>query len=87
MAGDHTYNDLQKVCRNIGTTLRVLKEGTPWVNKAEFDIGLKNEAVRKFMNQYDCTIAFWSYCVERHARINNMTAKNLFQLHISNVYT
>ena len=26
-------------------------------------------------------LAFWDYCVERRARINNLTARNLFQLH------
>eukprot|EP00957_Ditylum_brightwellii_P124442 9483997-Ditylum_brightwellii.AAC.1 len=33
----------------IGTTLRILEEGTPWVNKAELYIGLLKEAVRKDM--------------------------------------
>ena len=34
-AGEQTSHDLQKFCNDIGTTLRVLEEGTPCANKAE----------------------------------------------------
>jgi hypothetical protein len=71
----------------IGTTLRVLEEGTPWANKAELYIGLIKEAVRKDMKDSDCPLAFWDYCVERRARINTMTAKDMFKLHGSNAHT
>ena len=39
------------------------------------------------MKESDCPLAFWDYCVERRARINNLTAKDLFKLHGSNAYT
>jgi hypothetical protein len=42
----------------IGTTLRVLEEGTPWANKAELYIGLIKEAVRKDMKDSNCPLAF-----------------------------
>jgi hypothetical protein len=78
---------LRKFLGEIGTTLRVLEEGTPWANKAELYIGLIKEAVRKDMKSSGCPLAFWDYCVERRARINNLTAKGTFTLHGSNAYT
>ena len=39
------------------------------------------------MKSSNCPLAFWDYCVERQARINNLTAKDLFQLHRLNPYT
>jgi hypothetical protein len=79
--------ELWKFCSKIGTTLRVLEEGTPWTNKAKLYIGLIKEAVRKDMKASDCPLVFWDYCVERRARINNLTAKNNFKLHGSNAHT
>jgi hypothetical protein len=81
MAGEQTSQPLRKFCNEIGTTLRVLEEGTPWVNKAELYIGLIKEAVRKDMKDSNCPLAFWDYCVERRTRINNVTAKDIFKLH------
>jgi hypothetical protein len=78
---------MRTFCNEIGTTLRALEEGTPWSNKAELYIGLIKEAVRKDMKASGCPIAFWDYCIERRARINNLTARNLFQLHGTNAHT
>ena len=39
------------------------------------------------MEDSNCPLAFWDYCVERRARINNLTAKDNFKLHGSNAYT
>ena len=39
------------------------------------------------MKDSDCPLVLWDYCVERRARINNLTAKDLFQLHGTNAYT
>ena len=44
-----TYNYLHKLCRDVGTTLKVLEEGTPWTNNAELYIILINESVIKDM--------------------------------------
>jgi hypothetical protein len=57
------------------------------VNKAELYIGLIKEAVRKDMKDSNCPLALWDYCVERRARINNMTAKYMFKLHGSNAHS
>jgi hypothetical protein len=53
-------------------------------NKAELYIGLLKEAVRKDMKDQDSPMVFWDYCIERRARIHNLTAKSL---HGSNPYT
>ena len=45
-AGEQTSHELKRFCQQIGTTLRVLEEGTPWANRAELYIGLIKEAVR-----------------------------------------
>jgi hypothetical protein len=86
-AGEQSSQKLRKFCSEIGTTLRYLEEGTPWANKAELYIGLIKEAVRKDMKESNCPLAFWDYCVERRARINNLTAKDLFKLHGTNAHT
>eukprot|EP00957_Ditylum_brightwellii_P060677 4606691-Ditylum_brightwellii.AAC.1 len=58
----------------------MLEEGTPWANKVELYIRLLKEAIRKDIKDSNSPLAFWDYCVECHARINNMTAKRLFQV-------
>ena len=39
-AREQKSKEVKKFCHEIGTTLRVLEEGTPWANKAELHIGL-----------------------------------------------
>ena len=79
--------DLRKFLNDIGSTLKVLEEGTPWANKAELYIGLIKEAVRKDMAGSNSPLAFWDYCVERQARINNLTSKDRFNLYSTTPYT
>ena len=69
-------SEVKKFCNDIGTTLRAVEEGTPWSNKAELCIGLIKEAVTKDMLESNSPLCFWDYCVERRARINNLTAKD-----------
>jgi transposase InsO family protein len=86
-ASEQKSQALRKFCSDIGTTLRHLEEGTPWANKAELYIGLIKEAVRKDMKESPCPLAFWDYCVQRRARINNLTAKDNFHLRGTNAHT
>ena len=39
------------------------------------------------MKEVYLPLAFWYYRIERRARVHNLIAKNLFQLHGSNNYT
>ena len=78
--GEQKSKAVKKFCYQIGTTLRYLEESTPWSNAAELYIGLMKESTRKDMKASDCPLVFWDYCMERRARVNNLTAKNLFQL-------
>ncbi len=87
MSGEQMSNDMRNFCNEIGTTLRALEEGTPWSNKAELYIGLIKEAVRKDMRESGSPLAFWNYCVERRACINNLTAKDRLSLHGVNPHT
>ena len=73
-------------CYKIRTSLRVLEEVTPWENRSEIFIGLLKEAVRKELKELDSPIAFWDYCAEYRARVNNLTAHNMFQLEGRNLH-
>ena len=81
MASEQMSQEVRKFCNDIGTTLWALEEGTPWSNKAELYIGLLKEAVWKDMRESDSLMCLWDYCVERWARINNLTAKDNYKLH------
>ena len=45
-----TSDCLKKFCQSIGTSLRVLDEGTPWSILAELYIGITKDSVRNNMN-------------------------------------
>ena len=64
--------------------MKFLERRTQWANLAELYIGLLKEDVRKDMKDSDSPLKFWDFCAERRVCINNLTAKNLFQLHGSN---
>ena len=83
-SGEQSSHELRRFLNDIGTSLRHLEEHTPWANKAELYIGLIKEAVRKDMKESDSPLRLWDYCVERRARINNLTARPLFSLHGQN---
>ena len=77
---------MQQCCYKIGTTLRIVEEGTPWANRAELYIGQIKEAVCKDIKQVNCALGFWDYCVEHKACINNLTSRNIFQFNVSNAH-
>eukprot|EP00980_Cylindrotheca_fusiformis_P019051 scaffold6423_cov89-Cylindrotheca_fusiformis.AAC.1 len=86
-ASEQKSKSLRRFMGEIGTTLRILEEGTPWANRAELYIGLLKEAVRKDMKSSNCPLAFWDYCVERRARVHNLTSKDTFKLRGTTPYT
>ena len=87
MSGEQMSHDVRKFCNDIGTTLRALEEGTLWSNIAELYIGFLKEAVRKDMCESNSPMSQWDYCMEGRARINNLTAKNYFNLHGATPHT
>ena len=80
-SGEQTAIEVKKYCGDIGTTLRILEEGTPWSNTSELYIGLIKESVGKYTKETDSPLVLWEYCAEKRSRINNLTAKKLIQLH------
>ena len=58
-----------------------------WEGKAELYIGLLKEAVRKDMRETNSPMILWDNCVERRARINNLTAKDNVKLHGTTPHT
>ena len=87
MSGEQTSKAVRQFCSEIGTTLKVLEEGTPWANRAELYIGLIKEAVRKDMQESDSPLIFWDYCLERRVSIHNLTARGSFKLQGQCAYT
>ena len=87
MSGEQMSSEVKRFCNAIGTTLIALEVGTPWSNIAELYMGLVKEAVRKDIHKTNSQLCLWDYCVERRARINNLTAKNAFKLHGSTPHT
>jgi len=79
-SGEQTSGEVKDLCYKFGTTLRQLEENTPWANKAELYIGLIKKAVLKDLKESDCPLVLWDYCIERRAMINNLTARDLFNL-------
>merc|ERR1712070_310707 len=80
---DHAPEQIPKEVKTflnrIGTALRVLEADTPWANRAELYVGLVKESVLKDVRSSDCPVRLWDYCVERRARVMNLTASDLFQ--------
>ena len=79
-SGEQTSQAMLDLARDVGTTIRQLEANTPWANRAELYIGILKNAVRKRLKQTNCPLVLWDYCAEHCAKVNNVTAKNLFQL-------
>ena len=75
MSMEQTSPEIKTILNDIGTTLRVLEEGTLWANKAERYIGLLKESVRKDMRESNSPL-FWDYCLECRVQICNMTVRD-----------
>lgn len=79
-AKEQVSGKTKEICDTFGTTLRRLEHATPWANRAELYIGLLKRAIKKDLLESDCPLKLWDYCAERCAKVNNVTAKDLFQL-------
>lgn len=77
---EQTQGEAKKVCDSVGTTVRVLERNKPFSNRAELYIGMVKRAIKKDLRESDAPIRFWDYCAERIEKVNNATAKDLFQL-------
>ena len=86
-SGEQTSNDVRQYIKSVGSSLRLLEEGTPWANRAELIIGHLKAAVRKDLVTSKCPICLWDYCLERRVRINNLTAKGMLTLKGETPYT
>ena len=58
----------------------MLEEHTQWANLSELYIWITKEAVRKDIRKSNSPLVLWDYCAKRRAIINNLTARNLFEL-------
>ena len=46
-SGEQTSNEVRQYIKSVGSSLRLLEEGTPWANRAELIIGHLKAAVKK----------------------------------------
>ena len=83
----HKSFELKDFCNKIGTTLKILEQGTQWANRAELYVGLVKEAVRKDIHIFHSPLVLWDYAEESRAAIMSMTARDLFQLQGRNPHT
>ena len=77
-ANEQKAQEMKRFLGEVGTSLPILEEVTPWANRAELYIGLLKETVRQDMKESDCPLVLWAYCVGRRSRITNLPAKDLF---------
>ena len=87
MAREQVSQDVRNFCNTIGTMLRALEEGTPWLNKAELYIKLMQEAIQKDMKEANCPLRFWDYCLEHQVQIYNLTSCDHIKVRGSNPHT
>ena len=78
--GTQSSHELKKTASKMNCTLKYIERKTQWANLAELYIGLIKESIRKELKDKESPLVFWDYCAERRSLINNLTAKNLFQL-------
>ena len=64
----------------MGPTLKTLEESTQHSNLAERYVGLTKTSIRKDLRELDLPMVLWDFCAERRMRINNLTARPLFQI-------
>ena len=87
ISGGKMSGGINKLAGNMDLTLRMQERMTQSENLAKLYIGLMKEMVQKDMKDSDSPLKFWNFCAIRRARIHNLTAKDLFQLHGSNPIT
>ena len=79
-SGEQTSKEARAFLNKIGSTLNVLERGTQKCNLVELYIGLIKRSTRQDMLDAQSPLVLWDHCVERRAKINNLTARDLFQL-------
>ena len=66
--------EVNELCTQLGTTLKILEAETQWANQAELFVGLIKEATCKDLRDSGLPIVLWDYCMERRALIYQVTA-------------
>ena len=78
-SGEQNSAKVTKMCHEMGTTLKILEESTQHANLAERYFGLTKTLIQKYLIESDAPMVLWDLYAERHMRINNLTARPLFQ--------
>ena len=80
-AKEQILGDTKKLAREAGTVIRAIEPNTPWSNRAERYIGIFKQGIRDTLRDTHAPLVLWDFCALHKAKINNATAKGLFQLH------
>ena len=79
-SGEQTSGKVTKICHEMSTTPKILKESTHHANVAERYVRLKKTSIRKDLRKLDAPMVLWDFCAECRMHINNLTARPMFQL-------
>ena len=79
-ARTQVWGETKHFCAQTGCDLKMLEKGTPSANRAEAAIKILKHSTKKDLDESNCPMIFWCYCIERRAAVNNHTAKDIFSL-------
>ena len=69
---------MKDFCNKIGTTLKLLEQGTQWENRAELYVVLVKEAVSKYIRLSHSPLVIWYSAEECRAAIMSLMARDMF---------
>jgi len=80
-AREQVQGESLRLCQQAGCTVKELEKDTPWSNRAELFIGLGKNGMLRAMKKAASPMKLWCYCNEWYAKVNNVLAKDTYQLH------
>ena len=74
-AREQIQGDALMLCNESGCQIYQLEKDTPAANRAERYIKMVKDGTKKDLEQSNCPIVLWDYCVERQAKIISSVAR------------
>ena len=85
-SGDQTSTKVNKMCHDMGTTLKILEESTQHANLTERYVVLTKTLIQNDPRKSYAPMVLWNFCAERRMRINDLTDRPLFRLQGQNTH-
>ena len=67
-------------------SLKLLEQRTQWADLAEKYISILKAAVIKDLQELNCPLVLWCYCIEYRTRVHNVKARDSLHLDGKNPY-